>query len=52
METTGKTDLSLSDVKSEWLKRESHFVFEAHLPSLIPLSFVDKIIIPKSNLRD
>ncbi|RUS34938.1 hypothetical protein BC938DRAFT_477675, partial [Jimgerdemannia flammicorona] len=41
METTGKIELSLSDVKSE-----------AHLPSLIPLSFVDKIIIPKSNPRD
>ncbi|RUS33618.1 hypothetical protein BC938DRAFT_470878 [Jimgerdemannia flammicorona] len=52
METTGKTHLSLNDVKSEWLKRESHFVFEAHLPSLIPLSFVEKIIIPKSNPTD
>lgn len=47
METTGKAQVSLEDVKNEWLKRESHFVFEAHLPSLIPLSFVDKIIIPK-----
>ncbi|RUP49463.1 hypothetical protein BC936DRAFT_142475 [Jimgerdemannia flammicorona] len=48
IETTGKTHISLNDVKSEWLKRESHFVFEAHLPSLIPFSFVDKIIIPKA----
>ncbi|RUS26556.1 hypothetical protein BC938DRAFT_470615, partial [Jimgerdemannia flammicorona] len=47
MESTGKHQVSLDDVKKEWLKRDSHFVFEAHLPSLIPLSFVDKIIIPK-----
>ncbi|RUS35580.1 hypothetical protein BC938DRAFT_475872 [Jimgerdemannia flammicorona] len=52
MEATGKTHISLNDVKSEWLKRESHFVFEAHLPSLIPFSFVDKIIIPKSTHTD
>ncbi|RUP47497.1 hypothetical protein BC936DRAFT_145674 [Jimgerdemannia flammicorona] len=48
MESTGKHQVSLDDVKKEWLKRDSHFVFEAHLPSLIPLSFVDKIIIPKA----
>ncbi|RUS26293.1 hypothetical protein BC938DRAFT_470966 [Jimgerdemannia flammicorona] len=47
MVTTGNTQITLDDVKKEWMNRDSHFVFEAHLPSLIPLSFVDKIIIPK-----
>eukprot|EP00741_Cyanophora_paradoxa_P017593 tig00021012_g16993.t1 len=44
---TGKEKPTLEDVLAYWEGVDSHFVFECHLPRLVPLSYVEKIIMPK-----
>lgn len=35
------------DILEFYKSADSHFVFEAHLPALVPLAYVDKVLIPK-----
>jgi hypothetical protein len=35
-------------ILNRWKKTESHQVFEAHLPQLVPLDYVEEIFIPKN----
>jgi hypothetical protein len=52
MALTGRTnktmDINLVDVESYWKGADSHQVFEAHLPQLIPLDYIDHIYIPEN----
>ena len=40
-------NVSLKDILQHWKGTESHGVFEAHLPQLIPLYYVEEVYIPK-----
>jgi hypothetical protein len=40
-------DVSIQDILNRWKKVDSHDVFEAHLPQLIPLDYIEEIYIPK-----
>lgn len=41
-------DIHSKDIFTRWKKVDSHQVFEAHLPQLVPLDYIDEIYIPKS----
>ena len=41
-------DVNLSDVIQRWINADSHFVFEGHLPQLIPLDYIDCVYIPQN----
>ncbi|CAF1372368.1 unnamed protein product [Rotaria sordida] len=49
---TGKTrqtmDVDLDSVIKQWNQVDSHFVFEGHLPPLIPLDYIENVYIPKN----
>ena len=41
-------DISLHDIFNRWKKVDSHDVFEAHLPQLVPLDYIEEIYIAKN----
>ena len=41
-------DVNVHDIFDRWKKVDSHEVFEAHLPQLIPLDYVEEIYIAKN----
>ena len=41
-------DLSLDQVIEQWMAADPHQRFEAHLPALIPLDYIDHVYMPKS----
>jgi hypothetical protein len=41
-------DIDLKTILDRWVKADSHTNIEAHLPQLIPLSYIDHIYIPKN----
>ncbi|CAF4226148.1 unnamed protein product, partial [Adineta steineri] len=41
-------DINIKDILNRWKKVDSHQVFEAHLPQLIPLDYIDAVYIPKN----
>ena len=41
-------DVNVHDIFNRWKKVDSHEVFEAHLPQLIPLDYVEEIYITKN----
>lgn len=41
-------DVDLKTILHRWKKVDSHQVFEAHLPQLVPLDYVEEIYIPKN----
>jgi uncharacterized protein (TIGR02452 family) len=44
-------DIDLNKIFERWVNVDSHTNIEAHLPQLIPISYIDHIYIPK-NLHD
>merc|ERR1719265_1619273 len=45
-EKMNPNDVKLKDVQKRWRDWNSHFVFEGHLPGIVPLSYVDTIVLP------
>ncbi|CAF0808653.1 unnamed protein product [Adineta ricciae] len=43
-----KSSINCDDILHRWLSVDSHEVFEAHLPQLIPLDYIEKVYIPES----
>ncbi|CAF0966811.1 unnamed protein product [Adineta ricciae] len=41
-------DTSLDTIIQQWTAVDSHFVFEGHLPQLIPLDYIDNVYMPKN----
>ncbi|CAF2937552.1 unnamed protein product, partial [Rotaria sp. Silwood2] len=41
-------NVNLSDIQKRWMSVDAHLVFEAHLPQLIPLNYIDCVYIPKN----
>ncbi|CAF1025353.1 unnamed protein product [Rotaria sordida] len=41
-------DVDLKGIIHRWKEVDSHEVFEAHLPQLVPLDYIDEIYIPKN----
>ncbi|CAM4829677.1 unnamed protein product [Rotaria magnacalcarata] len=41
-------NMDIDAVLQQWIEVDSHFVFESHLPQLIPLDYIDKVYIPKN----
>ncbi|CAF1369525.1 unnamed protein product [Adineta steineri] len=41
-------DIDLDTIIQQWSAVDSHFVFEGHLPQLIPLDYIDNVYIPKN----
>ncbi|UJR07462.1 hypothetical protein I4U23_011751 [Adineta vaga] len=41
-------DIDLDTVIQQWTSVDSHFVFESHLPQLIPLDYIDNVYMPKN----
>ena len=41
-------DICLEEVIEQWMKTDPHRRFEAHLPALIPLDYIDHIYMPES----
>ena len=41
-------DTNLKVIQQQWLTNDSHCVFEAHLPKLIPLDYIDRVYIAKT----
>ncbi|CAF2836536.1 unnamed protein product [Rotaria sp. Silwood2] len=41
-------DVDLKDIINRWKKVDSHQVFEAHLPRLVPLDYIEEVYIPKN----
>ncbi|CAF1452297.1 unnamed protein product, partial [Didymodactylos carnosus] len=52
MATTGlekkQIQVELTDIINRWTSVDSHHIFEAHLPQLIPLNYIDYIYMPKN----
>ncbi|CAF3338093.1 unnamed protein product [Rotaria socialis] len=50
--STGKNnktmDVDLGSIIKKWTQADSHYVFEGHLPPLIPLDYVDNVFMPKN----
>ncbi|CAF3692663.1 unnamed protein product [Rotaria socialis] len=50
--STGKNnktmDVDLDSIIKKWTQADSHYVFEGHLPPLIPLDYVDNVFMPKN----
>ena len=44
-------DVKVEDVDKRWMNIDSHQVFEAHLPQLIPLDCIDHVYMPKTIFR-
>ncbi|CAF1005405.1 unnamed protein product [Rotaria sordida] len=48
----GKTkqtmDVDLDSIIRQWNQVDSHYVFEGHLPPLIPLDYIENVYIPKN----
>jgi uncharacterized protein (TIGR02452 family) len=42
------TEINLDKVMERWCKVDSHETIEAHLPSLIPLDYIEHIYMPRS----
>ncbi|CAF0995448.1 unnamed protein product, partial [Rotaria sordida] len=42
------TNIDLKAIQQRWLNIDSHCVFEAHLPQLIPLDYIDRVYIAKT----
>lgn len=42
------TDIGLDAIKQRWSTVDSHLVFEAHLPQLIPLDYIERVYIAQS----
>ena len=42
------TNVDLNAIKNRWLTTDSHFVFESHLPQLIPLDYIERVFIAQS----
>jgi hypothetical protein len=38
----------LKDIFNRWKHVDSHDVFEAHLPQLVPLDYIEEVYIPKN----
>ncbi|CAF1178661.1 unnamed protein product [Rotaria sordida] len=41
-------DIDLKTILNYWTKADSHQVFEAHLPRLVPLDYIEEVYIPKN----
>ncbi|CAF4959475.1 unnamed protein product, partial [Rotaria sp. Silwood1] len=41
-------DVDVNDIQRQWTSVDSHEVFEAHLPQLIPLDYIDHVYMPKN----
>lgn len=41
-------DINLQTVIKKWNQVDSHFVFEGHLPPLIPLDYIENVYMPKN----
>ncbi|UJR32654.1 hypothetical protein I4U23_020114 [Adineta vaga] len=41
-------DVNVKDILHRWINVDSHEVFEAHLPQLVPLDYIDAVYIPKN----
>ncbi|CAF1101396.1 unnamed protein product [Rotaria sp. Silwood1] len=41
-------DVDLKAIINHWKKVDSHQVFEAHLPRLVPLDYIEEVYIPKN----
>ena len=50
--STGKNkqtmDVDLDSIIRQWKQVDSHFVFEGHLPPLIPLDYIENVYMPKN----
>lgn len=44
-------DICLEEITEQWLKTDPHSKFEAHLPALIPLDYIDRIYMPESTFK-
>ncbi|UJR16903.1 hypothetical protein I4U23_003801 [Adineta vaga] len=45
---TNTLKVSLKKAQEWWCDQDPHFVFEAHLPSRVPLDYIDSIYMPKN----
>ncbi|CAF1401512.1 unnamed protein product [Adineta steineri] len=41
-------NVSIEAILDRWINVDSHELFEAHLPQLIPLDYIDRVYIPKN----
>ncbi|CAF1468950.1 unnamed protein product [Rotaria sp. Silwood1] len=41
-------NVDLNTIINRWMKTDSHQVFEAHLPRLVPLDYIEEVYIPKN----
>ena len=41
-------NINLDNIKKFWPEVDSHFVFEGHLPALIPLDYIENVFVPKN----
>ncbi|CAF3772226.1 unnamed protein product [Rotaria sp. Silwood1] len=50
--STGKNkqtmDVDLDSIIRQWNQVDSHYVFEGHLPPLIPLDYIENVYVPKN----
>ena len=48
----GLDKITLKDVKDFWAQNNPHALVETHLPAVVPLDYVERIVIGKSGISD